>query len=249
VVEEIRRQLPNLALDYVADDMFRPYGEKSAQQLLERLPGLIATLNLMLKPDVIVIACNTASTTALAAIRKEVSTPVIGVVPAIKPAAEMSVSKKIGVLGTPGTVRRHYVDDLIEKFARHCDVKLMGSLALVDYAERKLSGEEIDLDFIEAEIQPLFSKKTELDIDIIVLACTHFPLLRSELEAVPEGAVTWIDSGLAIARRTKQILSGRSRKPRPKRKDIAFLIGPDAPTERVKSFQGFGFEKVIGLVP
>jgi len=215
VVEEIRRQLPNLALDYVADDMFRPYGEKSAQQLLERLPGLIATLNLMLKPDVIVIACNTASTTALAAIRKEVSTPVIGVVPAIKPAAEMYV-------------------------------KLMGSLALVDYAERKLSGEEIDLAFIEAEIQPLFSKKTELDIDIIVLACTHFPLLKSELEAVTEGAVTWIDSGSAIARRTKQILSGRSRKPRLKRKDIAFLIGPDAPTERVAATN---MPKDIGTAP
>jgi len=182
VVAEIRKLLPNLSIDYLADDAFRPYGEKTVEAILERLPELISTLDIMLKPDAIVIACNTASTTALAAIRKKVSTPVIGVVPAIKPAAEMSLTKKIAVLGTPGTVRRQYVDDLIDSFAKNCSVKLRGTLKLVDYAERKLSGETIDTSLIAADIEPLFSKAQVTDIDTIVLACTHFPLLRQELE-------------------------------------------------------------------
>jgi len=88
VVEEIRKHLPDVSLDYVADDVFRPYGEKTVEALLERLPALISTLDIMLQPDVIIVACNTASTTALAAMREQVKTPIIGVVPAIKPAAD-----------------------------------------------------------------------------------------------------------------------------------------------------------------
>lgn len=248
VVAEIRKLLPNLSIDYLADDAFRPYGEKTVEAILERLPELISTLDIMLKPDAIVIACNTASTTALAAIRKKVSTPVIGVVPAIKPAAEMSVTKKIAVLGTPGTVRRQYVDDLIDSFAKNCSVKLRGTLKLVDYAERKLSGETIDTSLIAADIEPLFSKAQITDIDTIVLACTHFPLLREELEMITGPSVNWIDSGAAIARRVEQVLLKIKPQARERRKDIAFLMGPDTTSDRANAFQGFGFNKVIGLM-
>ena len=109
VAAEIRALMPGLAMTYVADDEFRPYGSKSESQLKTRLPELLWTLTEMLKPDLVVIACNTASTTALSEIREVLSVPVVGVVPAIKPAAEQSQSKVIGVLGTPGTVRRKYV--------------------------------------------------------------------------------------------------------------------------------------------
>ena len=122
VVSEIRARLPNVYLSYAADDEFRPYGDKSEAQLRGRLPGLLATLVKMLEPDVIVVACNTASTTALPAIRAAVSIPVIGVVPAIKPAAKHSITRAIGVLGTPGTVRRAYVDELIADHAPDCHV-------------------------------------------------------------------------------------------------------------------------------
>jgi len=184
VVEEIRKHLPDVSLDYVADDVFRPYGEKTVEALLERLPALISTLDIMLQPDVIIVACNTASTTALAAMREQVKTPIIGVVPAIKPAAEMSLTQKIAVLGTPGTVRRRYVDDLIERFASDCHVKLVGSLELVNLAERKLSGETIMLSDIQNETRRIFSNVDDQDIDIVVLACTHFPLLREEFEKI-----------------------------------------------------------------
>jgi len=144
VVAEIRRRLPELSLDYVADDAFRPYGEKTAAELQARLPALLATLCDMLRPDIIVIACNTASTTALKHIRAAVSVPVVGVVPAIKPAAAVTRTGTLAVLGTPGTVAREYVDDLITEFASKKNVLLQGSVNLVDMAEDKLAGRAVD---------------------------------------------------------------------------------------------------------
>ncbi len=249
VVAEIRKRLPDLALDYVADDAFRPYGEKSAQALLERLPELLSVLDKMLTPDCIVIACNTASTTALTAIRDRVSTPIIGVVPAIKPAAELSRSGKIGVLGTPGTVKRDYVDELIHQFAGECDVLLQGSVKLVDFAERKLAGETVSIAAIKQEIAPLFTNEKGVGVDVVVLACTHFPLLREELCVASEQRVRWIDSGEAIARRVETVLSAVSPNPYWDRPDTAFLIGPETEANRMEAFQSFGFERVVGLMP
>ncbi len=249
VVGEIRKRLPHLALDYVADDAFRPYGEKSEAELTDRLPGLLATLAEMTSPDCIVIACNTASVTALEAIRAEIDIPVIGVVPAIKPAAAWSRTGTIGVLGTPGTVRRKYVDSLIQHFAGNCQVVLQGSVNLVDMAERKLAGEVLDLNDIRREIAPLFEGREGADIDAVVLACTHFPLLGDELQQAARQTVRWIDSGAAIAKRVDVILSPIAKQNRRVRPDTAFLIGPDAGAERKRAFRSFGFERVVGLMP
>lgn len=249
VVGEIRKHLPGLALDYVADDAFRPYGEKSEDELTRRLPGLLATLSHMIDPDCIVIACNTASVTALEAIREAVASPVIGVVPAIKPAAARSRTGTIGVLGTPGTVRRKYVDSLIQRFAGECQVGLQGSVNLVDMAERKLAGETLDMNDIRREIAPLFEGRQGADIDTVVLACTHFPLLRDELQQAARQTVQWIDSGAAIAKRVEVILEPIEKQLRPRRPDTAFLIGPDAAPKRETAFRSFGFKQVIGLMP
>ncbi|NNC38146.1 MAG: glutamate racemase [Acidimicrobiales bacterium] len=247
VVEELRKIAPDLYLSYVADDEFRPYGDKTEAQLKSRLPGLLQTLCLMLKPDIIVMACNTASTTALAEIRDAVSVPVVGVVPAIKPAAEQSQTKTIAVLGTPGTVRRRYVDQLIADFASGCDVRLHGSTELVNLAEQKLSGTEIMIASVQSEIAPLFAGKTGASLDTIVLACTHFPLLQNELAAASPKNVTWIDSGNAIARRTLSILQGLKHTKIPSHPATAFLIGGQANFEREVMFKTFGFEKVVTL--
>lgn len=249
VVGEIRKHLPDLALDYVADDAFRPYGEKSVDELSARLPGLLASLEFMLSPDCVVIACNTASVTALSDIRAAVTVPVIGVVPAIKPAAQMSRTKTIGVLGTPGTVRRRYVDKLIDQFAGDCRVILQGSVNLVDLAERKLAGEALSINDIRRELAPMFYGRDGADIDAVVLACTHFPLLKDELQQAVRQTVQWVDSGAAIAKRVGVVLQDKPVTERPNRPDLAFLIGPDAETKRVKAFQGYGFERVIGLMP
>jgi len=253
VVEEIRQRRPDLRLSYVADDAFRPYGEKSEAALRARLPRLLCELTLMLDPDIVVIACNTASTTALADIRAALSVPVIGVVPAIKPAAAHSRTKTIGVLGTPGTVKREYVDRLIQDFANDCHVILQGSVNLVDQAELKLSGLAVDMDVIKGEVEPMFASTHGIHIDAVVLACTHFPLLRDELKACVTQSVQWIDSGAAIGRRVEAVLKQLepSAEPRlaPPREHTAFLIGPDADIARQNAFASFGFHTVIGLLP
>ncbi len=249
VAAEISKRLPALAMDYVADDEFRPYGEKTPAQLKARLPGLIAILANMLSPDVIVIACNTASTTALAGIRAAVSVPVVGVVPAIKPAALATRTGTIAVLGTPGTVAREYVDDLITDFASGKDVLLQGSVNLVDIAEDKLAGRPVDLARIQTELAPLFSGRRGANIDAVVLACTHFPLLRDELKAAISQSVQWIDSGEAIARRVDSLLGKLTPQDRAPRADTAFLVGPQTNADRSAAFAHFGFERVVALKP
>ena len=248
VVSEIRARLPEAYLSYAADDAFRPYGNKSEGQLRARLPGLLATLTHMLKPDALVIACNTASTTALPSIRAAVKIPVIGVVPAIKPAAEKSVTRAIGVLGTPGTVRRAYVDALVADFAPDCHVLLKGSTRLVAEAEKKLAGRPVNMDVIRAEIAPLFEGRVGADVDAVVLACTHFPLLRDELRAAVRQSVEWIDSGAAIARRLESVLSDITSRPLPTHAQTAFLIGPNTDAVRAKAFADYGFTRTIGLM-
>lgn len=250
VSAEIRKRLPDLQQTYAADDIFRPYGEKTAAQLRARLPGLLWELSEAVNPDLVVIACNTASTTALSNIRAALDVPVIGVVPAIKPAAAKSRTKTIAVLGTPGTVQRRYVDDLIHDFAGDCRVILQGSVNLVDIAEKKLAGEPVDLDWVKTEITPLFSGRNGADIDAVVLACTHFPLLRDELKASVTQSVQWIDSGAAIARRVETVLTKLSeRQPRRGGADVALLVGSETNPARKKTFQSFGFERVVALMP
>lgn len=246
VAAHIRALLPDVRLTYVADDAFRPYGNKTEAQLRARLPGLLATLEILCAPDVIVIACNTASTTALPAIRAAVNAPVVGVVPAIKPAAAGSTSKVIAVLGTPGTVARRYVQTLIDEFAGGCEVILQGSTALVDLAERKLSGQAVDPNAIKAELAPIFDGPYGDRVDGVVLACTHFPMLAQELKAAAPHAVAWIDSGAAIARRVRNLLKDT---PRAGGENAALLIGPHPSAARAKAFAEFGFPKTVGLEP
>ena len=248
VVSEIRTRLPQAYLSYAADDEFRPYGSKTETQLQARLPGLLACLVNMLNPDALVIACNTASTTALPSVRAAVKITVIGVVPAIKPAAEQSVTKAIGVLGTPGTVRRAYVDDLVKDFAPDCHVLLQGSTRLVAEAERKLAGQAVNLEVLREEIAPLFKGRIGADVDQVVLACTHFPLLREELRTIVRQSVNWIDSGEAIARRLDDVLSDITQRVLPTHEQMAFLIGPKTDPIRAKAFADYGFTRTIGLL-
>ena len=242
VVEHLRAALPGARLSYVADAAFRPYGDKTEAQLQARLPGLLRTLEIMLAPDIFVLACNTASTTALTQIRAAVSAPVVGVVPAIKPAAAGSASKTIGVLGTPATVRQRYVGRLIDEHAGTCTVILHGSTRLVEMAEQKLAGGAVDMTALKAEITPLFRHER---LDTIVLACTHFPLLAEELRDAAPRKVDWIDSGEAIARHTKTMLERLGSMPSPSFRDTAFIIG--AAKEARPAFTDTAFAQLVSL--
>jgi glutamate racemase len=206
VVEEIRALGPALGLHYSADSAFFPYGDKSDEALRARLPKVARALCDAVKPDVFVIACNTASTLALQEVRDVLDIPVVGTVPAIKPAVQLTRTGTIGLLATPGTVRRAYTADLVEKFARDVRVVMHGSIDLVKLAEAHARGEDVPIErFAEAQA-PLFAAPGGDRIDTVVLACTHFPLVRAQLVASAPRPVSYIDSGAAIARQTIRVL-------------------------------------------
>jgi glutamate racemase len=200
VLRPTRALLPNAPIVYAADSAGFPYGKRSEAELATRVPALLGRLVERFRPRLAVIACNTASTVALDHARAALDIPVVGTVPAIKPAAEMSRNRVIGVLGTEATVRQPYVDDLAARFASDCTVIRHGSPELVELAEAKLAGENVSTDAVRAATQPLFDAPRGELIDTIVLACTHFPLLEEELQAAFQD-VTYVHGGPGIARR------------------------------------------------
>jgi glutamate racemase len=192
--------LPNAPIVYAADSAGFPYGKRSEAEIASRVPALLGRLVERYRPRLAVIACNTASTIALEHVRAALDLPVVGTVPAIKPASEISKTRVIGVLGTEVTVRQPYVDDLTAKFASDCTLIRHGSPELVELAEAKLAGEEIPLEAVRLAARPMFDAADGERIDTVVLACTHFPLLTDELKAAfPH--VSYVDGGAGIARR------------------------------------------------
>jgi glutamate racemase len=132
--------------------------------------------------------------------------PFVGTVPAIKPAAAQTKSGIVGVLATPGTVRREYTQTLIHDFASHCRVMLHGAPRLAEIAELKLKGVPVDLGELEAEIAPVFVGEDGRRTDVVVLGCTHYPLLTDEMAKVEPWVVRYIDPAPAIARRVADVL-------------------------------------------
>jgi glutamate racemase len=211
VLAEVARLRPDAALVYAADTAGFPYGALPPDVLLERVVAVIARLVARFAPDVVVIACNTASTLVLPSLRgKFPELPFVGTVPAIKPAAELSRSCLVSVLATPATVARDYTHDLVRTYAAHCAVTLVGSRELASLAEAFMQGEEIADTAILAEIAPAFVTAGESRTDCVVLACTHYPLLCAQLERLAPWPVAWIDPAPAIARQTDKVLRARN---------------------------------------
>ncbi|MDO6408481.1 glutamate racemase [Pantoea phytobeneficialis] len=204
VYEEIRQLLPNLHYLYAFDNEGFPYGEKTETYIVDRVVAIVEAITRRFPLALVVIACNSASTVSLPALRAKFGFPVVGVVPAIKPAARLTRNGVVGLLATRGTVKRPYTHELVAQFARECQIKMLGSAELVELAEAKLHGEEVLLEDVRRVVQPWLRMKEPPDT--VVLGCTHFPLLRDELQLVlPEGT-RLVDSGAAIARRTAWLL-------------------------------------------
>ncbi|QSX41037.1 glutamate racemase [Shewanella cyperi] len=240
VLQEIRARLPEHEYCYLFDNARLPYGELSEQELISGCVCLIEDMVARCNAAVVVIACNTASTLVLPALRSRLSIPVVGVVPAIKPAAAMSHSGHIGLLATPGTVRRAYTHELIASHAKDSQVHLFGSSELVMMAEAKMAGQPVDLSTLSKILAPV--KETE--IDVLVLGCTHFPLLAEELSQVLGETIRLVDSGEAIARRVVHLLG-----------EAAMIAGPgkltawhttDAISEGLStSLRALGFNAIL----
>ncbi|MEI8027384.1 MAG: glutamate racemase [Pseudomonadota bacterium] len=208
ILDEVMARVSACDVVYVADSAKYPYGSLPESEIIFRVTRIAAELYKNFPFDCFVVACNTASTVVLPGLRSLFPHSIVGVVPAIKPAAELTKTGVIGLLATPGTIVRPYTDELVATFASQKKVLRLGSAKLVDVAEKKMRTGKVDLSEIEAELKP-FLQQTELDV--VVLACTHFPLLEAEFRIVLGEKVTLISSGQAVAQRVLTLLGAKNR--------------------------------------
>jgi len=228
VLREVVAARPDAHYVYVADDAFFPYGHHGEDEIVARVVPLIGELISAHRPDLVVIACNTASTLVMSHLRERYDVPFVGTVPAIKPACAGSKTRRVSVLGTRGTVKREYTRALIRDFSQGCEVTLVGSADLASLAEAALSGVEVSDAAIAAELAPCFvgaGEDPSNRTDTIVLACTHYPLLMDRLEWLSPWPVAWIDPAPAIARRVANLLGAAGDKANPARAEMIFTSG------------------------
>lgn len=250
VVRALRDQLPGAALAYVCDNAALPYGTKPDAWLVTRIVAVCEAAVAASGARALVVACNTASTLALDTLRQRLTIPVVGTVPAIKPAAALSRSGVIGLLATSATVCRPYTDRLIVDFAAGRTVVRVAADTLVAQAEQHIAGEPLDTAALDASLAPLWAAP---ELDTVVLGCTHFPLLRDVLAERAPRPVHWVDSGTAIARRVAQVLDARAVPAAADHDGTAWATGPASPG-LARGLAGFGFAmpkalRVGGLLP
>lgn len=209
VLAELRKLLPQAPVIYTADTAGLPYGEKTEAEIAARVAGLLGRLSERYSPRLITIACNTASTIALGMVREVLKVPVVGTVPAIKPAAAMTRTGAIGLLGTAATIRQGYVDRLEAEFGNGHRLIRHAAPGLVEAAEAMLRGEAVDPAVFEAAAQGLRSQPGGDTIDTVVLACTHFPLVAPQLAAALGSGVRFVDGAQGIARRIEFLTRGQ----------------------------------------
>ncbi|WP_445495506.1 glutamate racemase [Photorhabdus sp. SF281] len=247
VYQEIRQLLPDLHYIYVFDNEAFPYGEKSEEFIIERVVKIVDSVQQKHSLAIVVIACNTASTVSLPALRERFHFPVVGVVPAIKPAAKLTRNGIVGLLATRATVNRSYTKELIERFAIDCRIESIGSAELVELAEAKLHGGKVSSDTLKKILKPWLRMKEPPDT--VVLGCTHFPLLAEELVQVLPDGTRLIDSGAAIARRTAWLVKHQENLVCTSADSLAYCMKMDAETDELISvLQKYGFSKLDKLI-
>lgn len=209
VLAEVRKLLPQAPVIYAADNAGLPYGTKTEAQIAARVSGLLGRLTERYRPRLVCIACNTASTIALGMVREVLEVPIVGTVPAIKPAAALTRTGTIGLLGTQATIRQGYVDRLETEFAAGKRLLRHGAPELVEAAEAKLRGEMPDSGIFARAAAGLRGQRGGAEIDTVVLACTHFPLVEAELAAEFGPSVRFVHGAEGIARRVAHLTEGQ----------------------------------------
>jgi glutamate racemase len=242
VYREIAAVRPNARFVYVADDAGFPYGAMEERALVARVVDIVGESIATHEPDLVVIACNTASTIALSDLRQRFSVPFVGTVPAIKPACAGSLTRRVSVLGTEATIAREYTRALIRDYAGDCEVTLIGSNQLAAYAEAELAGSPVSDAALQAEIVPCF-RDDGARTDTVVLACTHYPLIVERLRQLAPWPVQFVDPAPAIARRVVDLLGPAPRGGTADSTRVVFTSGR-APPEALKRFGIFADEPV-----
>lgn len=203
-------------LMYVADHAGFPYGARSDESVIARVGAAIAAAAAREPPACAVIACSTASTLALPSLRARWAFPIVGVVPAVKPAVAASATGLVSVLATQGTARRPYMRALIDEHAGGAQVTLAAAPRLAGFVEAHLRGAPLDQGALAQEIAPAFVTAPDgRRTDVVALGCTHYPLAQAALEAAAPWPVTWINPADAIARRVETVAPGLVSAPRP----------------------------------
>ncbi|OSM94010.1 MULTISPECIES: glutamate racemase [Lonsdalea] len=222
VYDEVRKLLPELHYIYAFDNEAFPYGEKPEQFIIQRVLAIVEAVQQRYSLSMVIVACNTASTISLPALRARFSFPVVGVVPAVKPAARLTRNGVVGLLATRGTVQRTYTRELIARFANDCKILLLGSSELVELGEAKLRGERVSTEALLHILKPWL--KLSEPPDTVVLGCTHFPLLAEELQQVLPDGTRLVDSGAAIARRALWLIEHMETPVLSIKKNVAFCL-------------------------
>lgn len=245
VAGAIAQARPDLPLTYVADDAAFPYGALDADTLGKRVVTVLERMIARIRPDIMVVACNTASTLVLPPLRAAFPLPFVGTVPAIKPAVLASASRMVSVLGTPGTVARDYTHDLIRAYAGDCEVALVGSVRLASHAEAELQGAPVPDAALLEEIRPCFLERDGRRTDTIVLACTHYPLLKPRFDRIAPWPVAWIDPGPAVARRVAELAGPAAAVPTGVEGGVALFTGGAGLTDAMRAaFLSHGFPEI-----
>jgi glutamate racemase len=240
VHREVARARPDATFIYAADDAFFPYGRHGEAELVARVLAVFDDLIARYSPDLVVVACNTASTLVLPQLRARFKMPFVGTVPAIKPACASSVTRLVSVLGTEATVKREYTHALVRDFGAGCAVTLVGSPRLAVMAEAELNGEPVSDTAIGAEIAPCFVEAKGARTDTIVLACTHYPLLLDRLNALAPWPVNFIDPAPAIARRVLDLLGPPADRETPRPARFVYTSGRGPSPALKAALLGFG---------
>ncbi|MBX2880520.1 MAG: glutamate racemase [Granulosicoccus sp.] len=249
VFREARVKLPDWQFVYLGDNAGFPYGEWDEQALTAHIVSLFERWIERFQPALAIIACNTASTLIMPALRAAFDIPFVGIVPAIKPAAEQTSSKHFSVLATPGTVKRQSLKRLIDEFANHCHVNLVGATRLARMSEDYMHGKTIDMELLKAEIAPCFVQSDSGRTDIVTLGCTHYPFLINQMRKVAPWPVDWLDPAEAVARRAQDLLSnhqadyaaGR------KRRSVAVMTSSTEHPATVRLLESYGLERISEL--
>jgi glutamate racemase len=241
VYDALRKVLPDAPVIYAADLAGLPYGSKTEAQIAARVAGLLGRMAERYQPRLACIACNTASTIALGMVRDVLEVPVVGTVPAIKPAAALTKTGTIGLVGTEATIRQAYVDDLEARFASGKRLLRIAAPGLVEAAEAKLRGQPVDPALIADVRARLAAMPGGEEIDTLVLACTHFPLLADELAGAFGPGVRQVDGAEGIARRIAHLIEGQSFAPTgPNRFVVTGPLAGAAGLEAALAARGFG---------
>ncbi|MCB2088726.1 MAG: glutamate racemase [Sphingomonadaceae bacterium] len=244
VLAEVRKLLPDAPVIYAADLAGLPYGTKTEAEIAARVAGLLGRMSERYKPRLICIACNTASTIALGMVREVLHTPIVGTVPAIKPAAALTKTGTIGLLGTLATVRQSYVDELEAQFAQGKRLIRHGAPGLVRAAELKLRGGTPDPAIIAEAVAGLRDQPGGEAIDTVVLACTHFPLVEEELRAAMGDDVQFVHGAAGIARRIAYLTQGQEfRRAAPDKAVVTTAAAPDL----LNLFSPYGITEIESL--